>query len=161
MFLDDATFKTVIAASPLVSIDLLVENSQGQFLLGQRTNRPAQGDWFVPGGRIRKNESLAAAFSRLTKDELGLEFALSDAVLQGPYDHFYQDSIYGELVSTHYVAIAYRLRLSVACEAKLAALTLPLEQHQIYQWFTPAALMQNQSVHTHTKAYFMHDVSTL
>jgi colanic acid biosynthesis protein WcaH len=154
MFLDDATFKTVIAASPLVSIDLLVENSQGQFLLGQRTNRPAQGDWFVPGGRIRKNESLAAAFARLTKEELGLDLAFSDAVLQGPYDHFYQDSIFGETVSTHYVAIAYRLKLTADHEAQLASSALPFDQHSLYQWFTPMALLQNSAVHANTKAYF-------
>ena len=42
------TFKTVVASTPLVSIDLIVRNRQGQVLLGLRTNRPAQGGWFVP-----------------------------------------------------------------------------------------------------------------
>ena len=28
----------------------------------QRTNRPAQGYWFVPGGRVQKDETLEAAF---------------------------------------------------------------------------------------------------
>jgi colanic acid biosynthesis protein WcaH len=71
MFLDKETFSTVIESTPLVSIDLVIKNQQGQALLGQRLNRPAKGFWFVPGGRVLKNESLAAAFKRLTLDELG------------------------------------------------------------------------------------------
>ena len=55
------TFKTVIKSSPLVSIDLIVRNEQGQVLLGKRTNRPAQGFWFVVGGRVLKDESLEHA----------------------------------------------------------------------------------------------------
>jgi len=154
MYLDDTTFKTVISASPLVSIDLLVENSQGEFLVGQRTNRPAKGDWFVPSGRIRKHESLAAAFNRLTQDELGLALSIDNARLQGPYDHFYQDSVYGDSISTHYVAIAYRLKLDAASESLLSASVLPVEQHQFYRWLKPERLMQDPLVHVHTKAYF-------
>ena len=60
MFLDKNTFSTVIASTPLVPIDLVVKNHQSQVLLGQRLNRPAQGFWFVPGGRILKNEFLDA-----------------------------------------------------------------------------------------------------
>ncbi|TOB15241.1 NUDIX domain-containing protein, partial [Vibrio parahaemolyticus] len=55
--LDEQTFKLVVASTPLVSIDLIIRNSKRQILLGQRTNRPAQGFWFVPGGRICKDET--------------------------------------------------------------------------------------------------------
>ncbi|WP_338062250.1 NUDIX domain-containing protein [Vibrio variabilis] len=70
MYLDKETFTTVIESTPLVSIDLLIENSKGQVLLGLRNNRPAQGFWFVPGGRILKNEKLDDAFMRLCQEEL-------------------------------------------------------------------------------------------
>jgi hypothetical protein len=42
-WLDRDTFKTIIDTTPLVSIDLLVRNAQGQILVGKRVNRPAQG----------------------------------------------------------------------------------------------------------------------
>lgn len=147
MFLDQATFTTVLASTPLVSIDLIVQNSQGEVLLGERKNRPAKGSWFVPGGRILKNESLATAFKRLTLAELGVEFAISAATLQGPYDHFYTDSVFGDEPSTHYVAIAYRLKV-----AELPA--LPEQQHSAYRWFNIDELLTNPLVHKHTKAYF-------
>ena len=52
MFLRQEDFATVVRSTPLVSLDFIVENSRGEFLLGKRTNRPAQGYWFVPGGRV-------------------------------------------------------------------------------------------------------------
>ena len=65
MFLRQEDFATVVRSTPLVSLDFIVENSRGEFLLGKRTNRPAQGYWFVPGGRVQKDETLEAAFERL------------------------------------------------------------------------------------------------
>ena len=70
MFLRQEDFATVVRSTPLVSLDFIVENSRGEFLLGKRTNRPAQGYWFVPGGRVQKDETLEAAFERLTMAEL-------------------------------------------------------------------------------------------
>ncbi|AIF61170.1 colanic acid biosynthesis protein WcaH [Escherichia coli B7A] len=71
MFLRQEDFATVVRSTPLVSLDFIAENSRGEFLLGKRTNRPAQGYWFVPGGRVQKDETLEAAFERLTMAETG------------------------------------------------------------------------------------------
>lgn len=89
MYLERDKFSTVIESTPLISIDLIVINSQGQALLGLRLNKPALGSWFVPGGRILKNESIETAFMRITKAELGTEFKIEQAELQGPFTHLY------------------------------------------------------------------------
>jgi colanic acid biosynthesis protein WcaH len=65
-------FEIVIEAMPLISIDLTVRNSKQEILLGRRLNRPAQGYWFVPGGRILKDETIEDSFNRLLKVELGI-----------------------------------------------------------------------------------------
>ncbi|EBV2538175.1 GDP-mannose mannosyl hydrolase, partial [Salmonella enterica] len=52
MFLRQEDFAAVVRTTPLISLDFIVENGQGEILLGQRLNRPAQGYWFVPGGRV-------------------------------------------------------------------------------------------------------------
>ena len=82
-WLDDDTFKTIVDTTPLVSIDLLVRNVDGQILVGKRVNRPAQGFWFVPGGRILKNERLSDAFARLTEAELGIRLDIVSACYLG------------------------------------------------------------------------------
>ena len=149
MFLDKETFTTVISSTPLVSIDLVVVNKHGKALLGKRLNRPAQEYWFVPGGRILKDERLDTAFKRLTLAELGTEFSIEQATLQGPYTHLYDDNVFGNEFSTHYVAISYRL---IVDESEL---NLPLdEQHDNYQWFEQSELLNSTQVHLHTKWYF-------
>ncbi|WP_335921513.1 GDP-mannose mannosyl hydrolase [Shewanella chilikensis] len=156
MFLDQDTFKTVIASTPLVSIDLVVINTKGQALLGRRLNRPAKDYWFVPGGRILKNEAIADALKRLTLDELGQAFTMEQASLFGPFDHFYDDYVFGDEITTHYVAIAFILKLE--CELD----NLPLGvQHGGYQWFDIPQLMTNAKVHKHTKWYFENHTTNL
>ncbi|WP_198552565.1 NUDIX domain-containing protein [Psychromonas sp. MB-3u-54] len=95
------TFKTVIESSPLVSIDLIVLNSEGQILLGKRTNRPAKGYWFVPVRRILKDESFERAFKRLITAELNLTEVVSK--FKGAYQHFYDDNFSENQFTTHYV----------------------------------------------------------
>ena len=65
-------FLDVVRLTPLISIDLIVVDDHARVLLGRRVNRPALGAWFVPGGRIHKDESLGGAFSRIVREELGL-----------------------------------------------------------------------------------------
>lgn len=148
MYLDKQTFTTVIDSTPLISIDLVIENSQGQALLGLRNNKPAQGFWFVPGGRVLKNETLNNAFTRLCKEELGVEFTRQQAEFVGTFEHFYDDCVFNDLISTHYIVLGYKLSIDLDIE------NLPLLQHNQYQWFDVGAIALSDKVHLHTKWYF-------
>ena len=156
--LDLDTFKTIVDKTPLISIDLVVRNSSGEVLLGQRLNRPARGFWFVPGGRILKDESLADAFKRLTFNELGVKIEIGSARYLGLYEHFYDDSIFTnestvEVVTTHYVVNGFEIVLS----SSKGTSDLPVEQHGDYRWFVEAELMASDHVHKHSKWYFDKD----
>lgn len=146
-FLDKETFRTVVDSAPLVSIDLVIRNPKGKILLGKRVNRPAQGDWFVPGGRILKNESVAVAFERLVLNELNIQVKFKHASYVGLYDHFYLDSIWGEGVSTHYLVNAFEIKVD-------RIISLPDQQHNDYRWFSVEELLNSSEVHEHTKWYF-------
>lgn len=148
MYLPLDTFKTIIQHTPLIAIDLVVENEQGEVLLGCRNNRPAKGYWFVPGGRILKDESMADAFKRLTMHELGAELSLSCTQFIGPFEHFYTDNVTNDAFSTHYVVLAYRLSVNAS------QLNLPLDQHNSYAWMTIDNLLAHEKVHKHTRWYF-------
>lgn len=151
MFLRQEDFATVVRSTPLISIDLIVENERGEFLLGKRTNRPAQGYWFVPGGRVQKDETLEKAFERLTQAELGLRLPLSAGTFYGVWQHFYDDNFSGEDFTTHYVVLGFRLKVNQA------DLHLPDEQHEDYRWQTPERLLASASVHDNSRAYFLAD----
>ena len=147
-WLDADTFATVVHSTPLISIDLLVENEQGDYLLGLRNNRPAQGYWFVPGGRVKKNETLDAAFQRLTTEELGITLERRQAIFKGVYEHCYSDSVFGEQPSTHYIVLAYQLVLPAE------SVQLSVQQHNNTQWLKTNAILANPNVHQYTKLYF-------
>lgn len=150
MWLDEKQFEGVVAATPLVSIDLVIRDSSKKVLLGQRTNRPAKGFWFVPGGRIMKNESISTAFSRLLRVELGLtDYSIDAGKFLGVYQHFYSDSVFGDSPSTHYVVLAFELFLD-----SLDIASIPLDQHKGYQWWTTSQIFEMADVHSHTKDYF-------
>lgn len=151
MFLSQEDFATVVRSTPLISIDLIVENARGEFLLGKRTNRPAQGFWFVPGGRVQKDEPLAAAFERLTQAELGLRLPLTAGAFYGVWQHFYDDNFSGSDFSTHYIVLGFRLKVDQA------DLALPDAQHEAYRWLTPEALLASEKVHDNSRAYFLAD----
>jgi colanic acid biosynthesis protein WcaH len=143
-------FLTVVRLTPLVSIDLIVTDGHRRFLVGHRRNRPARGTWFVPGGRIAKDESLDAAFRRIVHNELGVASAdRSAARFFGVYEHHYDDNFAGvEGVGTHYIVLAHAMTLNG---------TVPIgrfDQHSDYLWLAPDELLARDDVHENTKAYF-------
>lgn len=145
------TFKTIVASTPLISIDLVICNSKNQALLGLRNNRPAQGYWFVPGGRICKDETFDIAFQRLTIDELGIDYNINNAKFIGHYQHLYQDNFSDDNFSTHYVVLGYLIKEDLDLNK------LPLEQHRNYQWWNIDELLNSSEVHDNTKAYFINN----
>jgi colanic acid biosynthesis protein WcaH len=147
MYLSSQDYKTAITLNPLVSIDLVIRNPAGQFLLGYRTNAPALHTWFVPGGSVRKNERLDQAFTRLSRQELGQDLQRRDAGFLGVFEHLYPDSCFGDTPDTHYVVLAHLLELD------LDLTTLPRQQHREYRWFSREALMDAEDVHLHSKWY--------
>lgn len=151
MWLPDETFKSVIQSTPLISIDLIVRNEQGEVLLGKRVNAPAKGYWFVPGGRVRKNETLDDAFVRLVREELGIESGITraDAKFLGVYEHFYDDCVFGNEVSTHYIVMGYEI-----ADLNFEDITENIDQHEGYKFFDINGLKLMKNIHQYTKNYF-------
>ncbi|MGZ5801378.1 MAG: GDP-mannose mannosyl hydrolase [Burkholderiaceae bacterium] len=147
MKLDDEEFIRVIRATPLVAIDLIVQNELGEILLGRRCNRPALNYWFVPGGRIRKNERSAEALQRIGMSELRIEIPAGK--LLGVFDHLYDDNYFGlPDMSTHYVTLAYQIDL------KKSNFLVHDEQHAELKWWDMDSLLCSEEVHQNTKLYF-------
>jgi colanic acid biosynthesis protein WcaH len=147
MFLSADDFAHVVKSTPLISIDLIVRNIQGNVLLGKRLNRPAQGSWFVPGGRVFKDEKLDDAFKRTVKTELGIDMDRAQSKFLGVYEHFYSNNVFNEEFSTHYIVLAYEI--SVDEDSIILN-----NQHSSYRWFDEEALLSNLEVYKYTKEYF-------
>ena len=55
---------------PILCVDIVVVH-RGKFLMLKRTNEPAKNEWWFPGGRVFKNETLEDAAKRKLKEETG------------------------------------------------------------------------------------------
>lgn len=150
-------FARLVAHAPLVAIDLLVCNAGGALLVGYRQNRPAASSWFVPGGRIRKGETLDVAFQRITEAELGLTCQRSCSQFIGVFEHFYDDSAAGptgEAPSTHYIVLAHQIVLSDAAAGALTERLVSIrDQHARWRWVDPRIETDWLTVHPNTRAY--------
>lgn len=147
--LSNDAFLAVVRDAPLLSIDLIVEDETGMLLFGLRRNAPACGYWFVPGGRVRKSETLDQAFHRLCLEEIGLKgFNRNTADFLGVYEHFYTDNaLHQPGFGTHYVVLAYRLRVD------RSLLKLQDSQHEDYRWLSAHEAETDETVHTYSRAY--------
>lgn len=153
--LDRQAFLSVVDLAPLVAVDLVLVRNSCEVLLGLRKNRPAQGFWFVPGGRIFKNEKMADALIRVAGVELGLGESFRKGELSprliGSFEHFYPDCFAGECeVSTHYVVLGHRLDVP-------AGFDLPLvdAQHAEFRWWPLDEALASDAVHRFTKDYLL------
>lgn len=145
--LENDEFIKVVKNVPLVSLDLVIRSEKDELLMGMRVNEPAAGSWFVPGGRIRKDESIEDAFLRITKVELEKSYPIDQARLLGAFTHKYQTNFaHMPGISTHYVVLAYELQVDINLDQ------LPKEQHSEYRW-----VLENgdlSKVHPNARAYF-------
>lgn len=146
-YLSDAEFEQLIKNAPLISIDLIVHSDKGELLVGKRKNEPAKGSYFVPGGRILKEEKIPQALDRLTKEELGENSKVESAQFVGVYEHFYPSNFY-EIsgFGTHYVVLAY--------EIKGRDYNFPQDgQHSEFKWMEISSIKEDAKVHQYTKNY--------
>lgn len=140
-------FKQVVQHAPLFAIDLVVLNERNDVLVGERVNAPAKGAWFVPGGRVYKNESLEEAFKRISLNEIGIEIERKQAGFLGLFDHFYEESFFSQDVSTHYINATHVVHVSTGL------LVLPKEQHETYHWLPIDNMQLNNAVHKYSKIF--------
>jgi colanic acid biosynthesis protein WcaH len=146
--LDTITFKTIVENTPLISIDFIIRNQEGRVLLGLRNNPPARDYWFVPGGRILKNEHIDSAIERITEEELGIKVDIKSCSFAGIFEQMYTENIYGTKNGTHYIVLGFNIYLGATSEY------LPDQQHRRFQWFSEEDLLKSENVHKYTKEYF-------
>ena len=145
------TYLNVIKNTQLVSVDLIVKYDN-KILVGKRKNNPARGYYFVPGSRVYKNETINQAVERVSWEELGCKFAISQFTFKGIHEHIYENNFYNDDFNTHYVAFSYEIDL----EYKPNNINF-YEQHSESQWITKEEIINRGDVHIYTKSHFMNN----
>ena len=75
MALPEAEFHSIYARVPRLTVEVVVESSQG-ILLTRREPGPCAGLWHIPGGTVRFGEPLVVAVKRVAANELGLDVSV-------------------------------------------------------------------------------------
>lgn len=140
-------FCQLVRTAPLVAIDVVLRDPEGRVFLACRRDQPARGFYFVPGGRIFKNETIERAFARILRGETGFDLKLVDARLVGVFQHIYPTNRFeADGFGTHYVVLAYEI--AAGSQAVVAPDPGP------FKWVDAAAISRMPDVHPFTKAYF-------
>lgn len=103
--IDKKTYKKILELMPIVCVDLVIVNN-GRILLLKRKNEPAKGEWFVPGGRIFKNETLISAVKRKAIEETGLNIRIIKPLIFEE-TFFNKPSITGVKTGAHAISLSY------------------------------------------------------
>jgi 8-oxo-dGTP diphosphatase len=69
---------------PLVGVGVVVV-SEGSILLVQRGREPGRGLWAVPGGKVRRGETMRDAARREAREETGLDVVVGEVVWVGEH----------------------------------------------------------------------------
>lgn len=72
MFIPEEEYSKIQAVIPILCVDCLIVH-QNKCLLLKRTKEPAKGQYWYPGGRVFKCETLQDAALRKTREEVNLD----------------------------------------------------------------------------------------
>ena len=100
---EEKLYQKIVQNVPLLCVDVIILD-KNKILLVKRKDEPAKGEWFVPGGRVYKNETLEKAVIRKALEETGLRVRVIRKL--GVYEFFSKTSRF-EGISSHTVDIAF------------------------------------------------------
>lgn len=103
MIINENLYKKIIDVMPILCVDLLIKNEKGQYLVHLRNNEPLKDQWWVPGGRVHKLESINDAASRKCEEELGLK--ITDWNYEGIYEDIYDKNSFDLKTKFHGISI--------------------------------------------------------
>jgi colanic acid biosynthesis protein WcaH len=110
-------YNEIVRCMPIVSVEALIVINDS-LLFMRRNNEPAKGEWWFPGGRVRKGESFEEALYREVKEETGLEVDACRFI-----------NVYSRIFNKrHDITVAY------LCKCKEGRITLN-EEHSEYGIF--------------------------
>jgi len=141
--LPEEIFLFVSSVTPLVNVDLLIQDDAGRTLLTWRDDAFYGPGWHLPGGVIRFQETAADRIRAVARQELGVEVELDPAPAA---IHEMIDAERRE--RGHSIALLYRCRLLTApVENRRASSPRPLPDQWAWHEGCPENLIHEHRVY--------------
>lgn len=71
MNIPEPLYRQILESLPIACVDVAIVH-KGAILLVKRADKPVQGEWWLPGGRVHKGEMMREAAIRKAQQETGL-----------------------------------------------------------------------------------------
>lgn len=97
-------YKQLLDQTVIPCVDI-VARYNNQFLLIKRTNPPAKDQWWLPGGRIFKGETMQQAAERKLKEETNLTGKVIKML--GPYETIFPDAPFDIKTGVHSINVVF------------------------------------------------------
>ena len=117
--LPEDLFLFISRITPLVNVDLLIQDDAHRTLLTWRSDGHYPDGWHIPGGIIRYKESAHQRIHQVARHELGASVEFDPAPIA------VTESIGRERNRGHFISLLYRCRLNSPPDPQLQALTDP------------------------------------
>ena len=128
-------YENIMEKMPVCCVDIVIKKLD-RFLLVLRENEPLKGEWWIPGGRIHKNEKSEDAARRKVKEECNINIKIEKKI--GFYDVFSDKGIFDNLkTGVHTVSVVFLA--SVDGEEGIAL----DKQSSKFRWMTKEEMSDN------------------
>ena len=117
--LPEELFLFISRVTPLVNVDLLIQDEHGRTLLTWRDDEFHGAGWHVPGGIIRFKETAADRIRACARQELGVEVAFDETPIM------VHESISAAVSRGHSIGLLFRCRLLGEPDGALQAMSDP------------------------------------
>jgi colanic acid biosynthesis protein WcaH len=104
-FIPADEYAHIIEVLPILCVDVIVQNSRGEYLLIKRANEPRKDQWWVVGGRVLRGETLEQAAIRKVKEEVGLKVNFMEPI--GYYEDVSETNPFGLSIPLHSVSVVF------------------------------------------------------
>jgi ADP-ribose pyrophosphatase YjhB (NUDIX family) len=108
--LPEDVFLFVSRITPLINVDLLIQDDRSRTLLTWRDDEFFGAGWHVPGGIIRYKESAAQRIRACAREELSAEVSCDAAPL------LVSETIRAHASRGHFISLLFRCRLVTALD---------------------------------------------
>ena len=98
-------YKQILDVLPILCVDVIINNFQGEYLLVKRKSEPLKDQWWVIGGRVHKGETMEQAVIRKVKTEVGITLQNLRAV--GFYEGMFTDGPFDLQSELHTVSVVF------------------------------------------------------
>lgn len=125
--IDKELYSKIHELLPIACLDLVMIDD-GKVLLLKRNRKPAENQYWLPGGRILRNETFADAAKRLALGETGLHINAVETL--GVDNLMFTDDPFGHGQGTHTVTVVVKCVL-VTTDVKVDS------NHDSHIWWDP------------------------